>query len=159
MSLNQGHRAHAFRRGEFTHLGIAGPALHLHADLHHAPRPFISPAHAAGMLGIERHGLFLIDVLARLNGGNKAQGVLMLGSYNNDGVDAFVVQQSAEVLIGFDSGNDGLHFFQMTGVHIGHRHRLDVGTLDGRFEIELAARASSNQADSNAVIGSQHAAR
>ena len=72
MGLNEGNCTDAVGRGKFANLFVPRSALHLHADLHHAPGAFIGPAHAPGVLGIERHGLFLVNIFARLDGGNEA---------------------------------------------------------------------------------------
>ena len=53
-----------------------------------------------GMVGTERHRLFLIDVLARLDRGHEVEGVLMLRRGDEHGVDRLVVEQLPEVLVG-----------------------------------------------------------
>lgn len=82
----------------------------------------------------------------------------MLRSDDDDGIDTFIVQKPAEVLVGFDPRNDGLHLLEMTSVHIGHGHRFDVGTLDGLLEIILAPRARPDQPNSNSIIRAEDAA-
>jgi len=110
------------------------------------------------MVGIERHSLFLVDVLSCLNGGNEIQRMLVLRSGNQHRVDGFVVEHFAEILVGMDRRNNSLHFVQAPCVDIRHGYRFDIGTFDGGVKDFLAAVAAANQADSDAVVGSQHTA-
>jgi len=57
-------------------------------------------AHPLGVVHVKCHCLFLEDVLACLNRGDEVEDVLMLRRRDQHGVDALVVQQLAEVLVG-----------------------------------------------------------
>ena len=66
------------------------------------------PPHAPRMVGIEGHGLFLINVLARLDGGNEIQRVLVLRRDDHHRVNGLVIQQRAEIAVRFRLRDDAL---------------------------------------------------
>lgn len=110
------------------------------------------------MVGIERHSLFLVDVLSCLDGGNEIQRMLVLRSGNQHRVDGFVVEYLAEIFVGVNRGNNGFHFVQAPRIDVRHGYRFDIGALDGGVKNFLAAIPAANQTDSEAVVGSQHTA-
>ncbi len=89
---------------------------------------------------------------------DEVQDVLVLGRRDQHGVDALVVQQLAEVLVGLDLGREFLHFIQAARVDIRHGGGFRVGALQGRLEDLLAPAARADQADANALVGSQDTA-
>ena len=130
----------------------------LHPHLHHPSRALEGLLHPPRVVGIERHSLFLVNVLSGLDGGNEIQRVLVLWRSNQHRVDGFVVEHFAEILVGMDRGNDSLHFVQAPRIDIRHGYRFDIGALDGGVKDFLAAIPASNKTDSYAVVGSQHTA-
>ena len=70
-------------------------------DLHRAFAGFlVRRAHALGVVDGERHGLFLIHVLAGVERGDEVLAVQVLRSGDQDGVDDLVVEQMAVIEIG-----------------------------------------------------------
>ena len=61
-------------------------------------------AHALGVVHGERHGLFLVDVLASLERRHEMLAVEVLGRGDDDGVNALVIQQVAVVQVGLGGG-------------------------------------------------------
>ena len=84
----------------------------------------IGGAHALGVIGIERHGLFLIDVLAGVERGGEAFGVQVLRRRDQHGVDAFIVQQMAVIEIGLGVGRDLLDLFEAVAYRRRPRPRI-----------------------------------
>ena len=79
-------------------------------------------------------GLLDVDVLARLAGPDRAQGVPVVGGGDHQGVDALVVQDAPEVLHGLGALSAhrldrGGPLGKQTGVEIGQVSDLDIGTL------------------------------
>ena len=79
MSVNGGDGPKPLRCREFARTCDGLPAYRLDTHLNHATRSF-QRTDATGMVGIEGHGFFLVDVFACLNGGNEVEGMLVLGS-------------------------------------------------------------------------------
>ena len=98
-------------------------------DLHRpAPGILIRGSHALGVIHIERHGFFLVDLLAGIERSDEMLGVEMLRRGDQHGVDGFIVEQVAVIEIGFGVGNDLLGVVQALGVDIGERNDLGIGT-------------------------------
>ncbi len=96
---------------------------HLHGEL---GRFAIRGAHALGVLHRERHGLFLVDVLAGFDGMDEVLAVQMLRRGDYYRVDGFVVEQATVVEIGGRVWNQGLGVFQALGVDIGKCDEVDI---------------------------------
>ena len=112
MRVNCRDGPQAIWRGEFPRASEGFPAHGLDPHLNHTIRSFHGAAHTARMVGIEGHGLFLIDVFACLNGGNEVEGMLVLGGRDEHGIDGLVVEQTAKVGVGLNARSDALHFVQ-----------------------------------------------
>ena len=61
------------------------------------PEPTKRLAHAPGMVGIERHGLLLIHVFARLDRRHEVQRVLVLRRGDQDRIERLLLQQPPEI--------------------------------------------------------------
>ena len=128
----------------------------LMADLHGALAGFlVGGAHALGVVDGERHGLFLIDVLAGIERGGEMLAMEMLRRGDQDGVDGFVVEQIAVVEIGLGVGRNQFGVFETLGIDIGEGDELGVGAGDGGFNVLHAAVAGADDAEADAVVGSQ----
>jgi hypothetical protein len=86
------------------------PTDGLDTDLNDATRFFKGTPHTPRMIGIKSHGLFLVDILAGLKGGNEVERMQVLGSGNEDGVDGFVVEQASKIGIGLNCRSNLLRF-------------------------------------------------
>ena len=134
MSVNGGDGSHTVGRGQCVGTLKGFPTDGLDTDLNHAIRLFKGTPHTPRVIGIKGHSLFLVDILAGLNGGNKVERMQVLGSGNEDGVDGFVVEQTSEIGIGLNRGSNLLGFVQAAGVDVGHGDRLRVGRMDRGLE-------------------------
>ena len=150
--LDQRDRAQRLGRGQLAHLLNAVPAIHLHADLDHASRAAEGVSHAPGVARVEGHRLFLVHVLARLDGGDEVNRVQVLRRRDQDRVDRLVVEQRPVVLERRDAGNDRLDFIEAAGVDVGDRGRLDVRALDRGLQDLLAARTAADQAEPDSLV-------
>ncbi len=74
-------------------LAKPGAAGGLDSHLNHAVGLLEGLLHAPRVVGIEGHGLFLVNVFPRLDSGNKMQSVQVLGCGDQDRVNGFVVEQ------------------------------------------------------------------
>jgi hypothetical protein len=106
------------------------------------------------MVRVERHGFFLINVLAGLDCGNEIQGVLVLWSGNQHSIDALVIEQLPEVAVGFDVGKGAFHLVEAAGVNVGHGDALNVWAAQSGPEDLLTAASTPDQTNSDAVVGS-----
>ena len=73
-------------------------------------------------------------------------------------IDGFVIKQSAEILVGFDAGDNRFHGIELSRINVCHGHALNVWAFQRSLEDLRAATTRSDQSNTNAVIGSQHAA-
>ena len=105
------------------------------------------------MIGIERHGLFLIDVLAGVERGGEAFGMQVLRRRDEHGVDGFVVEQMAVIEISLGVGRDLLDLFEPVRVNIGRAHAFDTGQRNGLAKDLRAAVARADDAEADAIIG------
>ena len=80
----------------------------------------------------------------------------MLRRGDQDGVDALVVEQIAVIQVGLRVGRNLLGVFQPLGVDIGEGDKLGVGTGHGFAHILHAAVAGADDAEADAVVGSQN---
>ena len=98
------------------------------ADLDGMPAGIVveSGAHAFGVLHGERHGFFLIDVLAAAESGGEVLGVEVLRGGDEDGVDVRVVEQAAIVEVGLGVGRAALNIFQAAGIDVGGAGACDI---------------------------------
>ena len=126
-------------------------------DLHDAlfAGVLVRGAHALGVVHGERHGLFLVDVLAGIERGGEALGVQVLRRGDQDGVDILVLQQAAIVEVGLGVGRDAFHVFQAAGVDVGRADAFGVGAGDRLAENLGAAGAGSDDADADALVGAK----
>ena len=108
------------------------------------------------MVGVEGHGLFLVDILAGLDRGHEIQSVLVLRRGDQHCVNTGIVKQPAKIGISLDVRDITLHFIQAARVKIGHRYPFNVGALQRGLENLLAAAAASDKADADAVVRSQY---
>ena len=124
--MKRGDRAQAVRRSKFTDTreGLATDGLH--AYLYHAIRTFEGAAHAERVAGIERHGFFLVDILASLYGGDEIESVLVLRSSNQYGVIGLVIEQAAKVGKSMNRRGELLSFFQTASVNVSDRDSLGI---------------------------------
>ena len=78
----------AHRRPPESAASASGRNCRLVPDLHRRlPRPLVRRAHALGVVDGERHGLFLVDVLAGFQRSDEMLGVQVLRRGDQDGVD------------------------------------------------------------------------
>ncbi len=130
------------------------------ADLHRAlAGALIRGAHALGVLHAERHGLFLVDVLAGVERGDEVLAMQVLRRGDEHRVDALVVQQVAVIEISLGAGRDGARVFQALGVDVGDAHEFGIGTGQRLAHDLRAAVAGADDAEANAVVGRQHVGR
>ena len=150
--MDGGNHAHLLRRHVLADHLDAGPADHLDADLHDASGSIERFPHALGVVGAERHRLFLIDVLTGLDGGHEVEGVLMLRRRDEHGVYVLVVEQLPEVLVGLDRRGERLHFVQPAAVQVGCGDGLRVAAAHGGLEYLLAAAAAPDEPEPDPII-------
>jgi hypothetical protein len=151
--------SHAICRSEFTRTREGLPAYRLHTHLYHAVRTFQRTAHASRVVRIKSHGFFLVDILARLDGGNEIERVLVLGSSNQNGVDRFVVEQAAKIGKCPNRGNKLLGFLEAASVDVSNRYGLGIGRTERVLENVQSAPAGADQPEADPVIGAEDTRR
>ena len=112
-------------------------------------------AHALGVVHGERHGLFLVDMLAGGDGGGEVLAVQVLRGGDQDGVDVLVFQQVAIVEVGLGVGRDLLDIFQAAGVDVGSADAFHVLAGERLLEDLGAAGAGTDDAEADALVGAQ----
>src|SRR5262249_15237199 len=101
------------------------------------------------------HRLFLVDVLA---GGQRVREVLaveVLRGGDQDGVDILVFKKTTMIQIRFGVGRDRFGGFEGFGVDVGDTDAFDIGGRDRLLKNFPAAVAGSDDADADAVVGSE----
>jgi len=86
------------------------------------------------------------------------QRVQVLRRGNQYRIDAFVIEQLTEITVGLEGRDTGFQLVEAARVNVRGGHALHVGTFERHLEDFRPAPAGSDQADANAVIGSQHPA-
>ena len=114
-----------------------------------------SGAHAFGVVDGERHGLFLIDVLASRDGGGEVLGMEVLRCGDEDGVDVAVVEQAAVVEVGLGAGRDSLDVFQAAGIDVGGADAFHVLAGEGLLKDLGAAGAGTDDAEADTLAGAE----
>src|SRR3989442_15894117 len=94
---------------------------------------------------------FMYEVFTRLDGRHEVEGVLMLRRGNEQGVNAGVVEQSAEVGKRLKGWDDPFHLIEAPRVNIRHGDGFRVRAAQRRLENLLAAASRSDQAEPDAV--------
>jgi len=101
--------------------------------------------------------LFHIHILARRACQDRQQCVPMIGSRNDNGIDAFPLQHLAEIFEAFGATPAGCYALAQPGfIDFTNGGNLNVGLRHEIEQMSFADQADSNQADSNPVIGSLH---
>src|ERR1019366_9319597 len=118
-----------------------------------------SGAHAFGVVDGERHGLFLIDMLATRDSGGEVLGVEVLRGGDEDGVDVAVVQQAAAVEVGLGVGRDLPDILQAAGIDVGGAHAFHVLAGEGLLKDLGAAGAGTDDAEADPLAGAEGVAR
>ncbi len=85
-----------------------------------------SGAHAFGVVHRERHGLFLVDVLAGRNRRGEVLAMQVLRGRDQHRVDILIVQQVAVVQVSLGVGRDLFDIFQPARIHIGRADAFHV---------------------------------
>src|SRR5665213_3284005 len=112
----------------------------------------IRRAHQLRVFHRKRHRLFLIYMLACVEGRDKAPGMQVVRRRNDDSVDRFVIEQRPELGISAGVWSQCLCVFKTAGVDIGKGRQFDAGT-GRRFARKLrTALTNANYANPNPVI-------
>ena len=107
----------------------------------------------------ERHGLFLIYVLAGFQGGHEVLAVQVLRRSNQHSVDALVVEEISIIQIGLCVRGELLGIFESFGEDIGEAHNFRIGAFEGRFHIHRALRARSDDTQPDPFVGAEYRGR
>src|ERR1017187_515980 len=154
VAVDRGDLAHQFRLVEIDgvpHGAGRGPLM---ADLHGMLAGVLleSRAHAFGVVHRERHGLFLVDMLATGEGGGEMLAVEVLRGSDQDGVDILVVQQAAIVQVGLGGRRDLFDIFQAAGIDVGGADALHVFAGERLLQDFGAARARTDDAQADTLV-------
>ena len=116
----------------------------------------IGRAHSLGVIDRERHRLFLVDVLAGVERRDKMLAVQMLGRRDQDGVDRFVVEQAAVIVVRRRGGNKLFGVVETAGVDVGKRCEVHSRGRNGFANQLHAAIARADNTETNAVVSAQN---
>src|ERR1035437_2836783 len=154
VGVDGGDLAHEFRRIELDGVGNGAGGGPLMADLDGMLAGVLqeSGAHAFGVVDGERHGLFLVDVLATGDGGGEVLRVEMLRGGDEDRVDIVVVEQAAIVEVGLGVGGDLFDVFQTARIDVGGADAFDVLASERLLEDFAAAGAGTDDAEADTLV-------
>ena len=143
---------------ELPHVAHVPEGARLVPDLHHVFAAILLKrrAHPLGVIHRERHGFFLIHVLARIERGAKMLGVKMLRRRDHHRVDRTVLQHAAMIEIRHAPGARPFRALQLLRVNIAEAPLPCSGTRDP-VEIRRPI-AEADEPDANAVVRAQHRA-
>ena len=111
------------------------------------------------MVRVERHGLLLIHIFARLNGRHEVKRVLVLRRGDENRVNRLVIEQPPKITVSLEPRGESLRLVQPAGIDIRDCHGLYVRTAQGGPKDLLSPAARANQADADALIGAEDAPR
>ncbi len=132
----------------------------LHRALSARPaRAQVSRAHFLGVVHREGHGLFLVDVLARIERRHEAFLVQMLRRGDQHRVDVRVLQHVVVVEISLGIGCDGFDGFQALGVDIGGADQFGILAAQRLAQDFRAAVAGPDNSKADALVRAQHVGR
>ena len=173
-----GHLADRARLHQLGELGVKLRRPPLRAHLHH---PVVAPRrldHPTALADGERERLLGIDVLARIAGHDRLEGVPVVGRGDDHGIDVLLVEDPAEILVPLDRPAEirqprrdpvaQLLEVRMDLVELpvegrAHRRRRgdDLGILMGAEGVQdlHAAIADAEAADAHPVVGADDPAR
>src|SRR5664280_992144 len=154
VAVDGGDLAHQFRLVEIDGVPNGAGGGPLMADLHGMPAGVLleSRAHAFGVVHGERHGLFLVDVLATGDGGGEVLAVQMLRGGDEDGVDILVIQQAAIVQVGLSGRRDLLDIFQAARIDVGGADAIHVLAGERLLQDFDTARARTDDAEADTLV-------
>src|ERR1017187_4515444 len=112
-------------------------------------------AHAFGVVDGERHGLFLIDMLAASDGAGEVLRVEVLRGGDEDGVDVAVVQQAAVVEVGLGVGRYLADILQAAGIDVGGADAFHVLAVERLLEDFGTAGAGADDAEADTLVGAE----
>jgi hypothetical protein len=113
----------------------------------------------AALVDIVRDGFFDVDVLARLAGPDRGEGVPVVGRGDGDGVDVFVLQRVAHVLVELRGlalrvGDELRTLFAHLRIDVAERDVLGVALhREEVFDVGAALAVEADGANADAVIG------
>src|SRR5579875_2135194 len=157
MRVKRRNLAHLFRLRQFACPGKSRATGGLNADLHHAMGAEECPPHAPRVIGIESHRLFLVNILARLNGRDKIERMLVLRRRDENSVETLVFEHPPKVAVLPGPGHVAFHLLQAARVDIRHGDTFRVWAAQSRSQNLSPTAPASDQPEANAVIGSQNA--
>ena len=159
--LDEGDFAHEVGIEEAGGVGGVAAGIELVADLHHAAVGGIleSGAHLLGVVHRESHGLFEVDVLAGVDGGEEMLIMEMRWSGDDNSIDGRIFEQTAVVEVGLGGGRNGAGFLQAARVDVGDPDAFGVGAGEDFAEEFSAAGAGAEDAEADAVAGAEDAGR
>ena len=112
-------------------------------------------AHALGVVHGERHGLFLVDMLAGGDGGGEVLAMQVLRGGDQHRVDVLVVQQVAIVEVSLGVGRDLLDVFQAARVDVGGADAFHVLAGQRLLQDFGAAGAGTDDAEADTLVRAQ----
>ena len=126
------------------------------SDLHHSfAGLFVSRAHLFGVIDGKGHRLLLIHMFPGIERRDEMFAVKMLGCRNEDGINRFVFQKPAMVVVGSRCRNNFLRIFQPPAVDVGESDEINTGKRDG-FTNELhPSIAGSNDTEADSIVGAK----
>src|SRR5205823_1291840 len=153
--MNGGDLAHVAGGQEICGVGYLPGGTPLMSDLHRALSRFlVSGSHPFGVIHGERHGLFLVHVLAGIERGYEMLAMQVLRRGDQYRVDALIVEQISMIQVSLRVWGDLLGVLQALRVNVGERHELSVRTRDGVTNVLHPTVAGPDDAESNPVVGS-----
>ncbi len=109
-------------------------------------------AHALGVVDSERHRLFLINVLARVERGAEVFGMQVLRGRDHNRVDGLVLEQPPIIEIRRRTGRETLGAIELLGVDIAEGDDLGIRAGADVVEQLRGAVAEADEADADALI-------
>ena len=110
---------------------------------------------------VVRHRLFEIDILARLHGPYRGEGVPVIRRGDGHHVNILVLQQLSDVRVTLDrlAGVGALLRFAVQNgvVHVAQRHEADAGEFAKALDVILAASAKADHGHADIFVGATHA--
>ena len=155
-SFDLGHFAYHAVLDPLFRIGQGAGALVLQPDGHDLTRALGRRETLLRLRDRPGHGLLAVEVLARGERVEKVPRVNVERARHKHSIDVFPIEQPPVIPYRADARHNLAGFLVTAGVDIGHGHAFDIGKRDYLLEQLLPACARADQADADAIIGSEH---
>src|SRR4051794_5490006 len=158
--VHRGDLAHAISAEELHSIRNVAGGARLVTDLHDPVRAGFPERHTHALCVVDRkrHRLFLITMLTGIHHGGEGLAVEMLGRGYEDRIDVLIFKEVPVVQVSFGVRREFFRVLETACIDIREGNEVGVWTRYGFASDLRSAVTNSDDAEPNAVVGSEYAA-